>query len=302
LPDGIGINPVTGELSGTPTTAGPYPVEITVMGPGVPPPTDTQTCDIEINDRMSIDLSGLGRPCIDETLDILDYISGGDGSDLLCRKPPGTGNGKLPEGITVNETTCQIEGTNTDEFGLIAWIIEVEQSDLVMHVPYCMAQPTQEPNAYTITVDHGGAQGVTLDPAIGSFLPETDLAYGGGGDPYFQVIVASGSVNFRRFIYAVNSSPFALGTASLEPDDWVFDGGTGDRIGFDHEFSISGPPVEERFEDRPWVQNVAIDYCISDTEHVCTCGPADPVGCSDNQKTRDNGNGHLEFSIIMQPG
>lgn len=303
LPEGTGINQVTGEISGTPTTAGSYPVEITVMGPGVPPPTDTQTCDIEVNDQMTIDLSGLDPPCIDETTDILDYIAGGDGSDLICRKAPGSGNGKLPAGITVNETTCQIEGTNTDEYGLIAWIMEVEQSDLLVHVPYCMAQPTQEQGAYTITVDHGGDTGVTLEPAIGSFLPETALAYGGGGDPYFQVLGGCApNACFYRFAYSVNSSPFDLGTVSLDPDALLTDAGTGDYLGLEHELSVSGPPVEEKFEERPWVQNVSIDYCIADATDICNCGPNDPPGCTNADKVRENGNGHLEFSIIMQPG
>jgi hypothetical protein len=80
------------------------------------------------------------------------------------------------------------------------------------------------------------------------------------------------------------------------------DPGTGDYIGLEHEFSVTGPPVEEKFENRPWVQNVSIDYCIADADYVCRCGPADPAGCSDSQKVRDNGDGHLELSVIMQPG
>lgn len=306
LPDGLGINQVTGEISGVPTAEGAASADITVNGPGGA--SAMATCDFSIAASLSFDLSPLlPKPCIDETVNLGDYVTGGDGSPLTCLKPPGRGNGRLPDGITVNPDTCAIEGTNTANYGVTAWIVEVEQSSFKVHVPYCMAQPQQEAGAYQITVDHGGGMGNTLLPAVGVFTPGQGFSYGGMTDPRFEARgVCTPSACYYGYFWGVNSSPFDIDSISLAPAGVLQDSG-GNNVGLFHHLSEMGPwdtngdmmidsvdqmAFDDRYTGRPFVQNFTIYYCLSTTSG----------NCSGKDMVQANGNGVLDFSIIMLPG
>ena len=110
----------------------------------------------------------------------------------------------------------------------------------------------------------------------------------------------SGSSCFYGYAFSVNSSPFDIDTISFNPRSLLEDPNTGSPIGFTHGFSIGGPAVSAGFRDRPWVVNFDLDYCLSTDPDQCTCPTGDDT-CNAAQRVRDNGDGNLEFSIIMVP-
>ena len=69
-----------------------------------------------------------------------------------------------------------------------------------------------------------------------------------------------------------------------------------ENIGFFHHMEVGGPAVAPVFEDRPWVMNVALDYCLANTGNMNN----HPCMGADNVKA--NGNANLEFAIVMFPG
>jgi hypothetical protein len=151
LPPGVIINPVTGALTGAATTEGSYDVEVTASSGGNPPNEATETCTIDIAAAVSVDLSTLGKPCIEAGDDVLQYVQGGNGAAITCTTPGSTGNGKVPAGITVDPATCQHAGAITEtRYGTWVWMTRLEQSGAEAWVPYCQAQATQAAGAYTI--------------------------------------------------------------------------------------------------------------------------------------------------------
>jgi hypothetical protein len=120
-------------------------------------------------------------------------------------------------------------------------------------------------------------------------VPATPIAYGGSMDPFFSIVGPCGPSSCHYgFAYGLNASPFDITTFTLDPAALQSD--INGPIGFTHELSVSGPPVATKFEARPWVLNVSLDYCISDAPD-----------CSDVASVRANGNGNLEFAIVMFP-
>ncbi len=290
LPDGVMLNPVTGALSGTAITQGSYDVEMTAASGSE---TGMETCTIEVAAGVSVDLSGLGKPCIEAGDDVLAFVQGGNGAAVTCTTPGGTGNGRVPAGISVDASTCRHAGTITEtSYGTWVWMTRLEQSGAVAWVPYCQSQATQAVGAYTIEVAHDGLADAPLVPGTGTFSPGQPIAYGAAaGDPLFRITGGcSGGGCFFGFAFSITSSPFDGNTFSLAPSALYLDM-SNVPVGFTHEMSVMGPAVATRFEDRTWVLNIRLDYCMTDTD-----GP-----CSGVTKIRANGNGNLEYGIIMTP-
>lgn len=294
LPDGLGLNPVTGEIAGTPTTAGSVTFDVTASSGANPPAMGTASCTIEIADPLDVDLSGHPMPCVDAGVTVNDFVQGGDGSPITCTVATGSGNGALPSGITVDEDSCAMEGSVTEtRFGTWVFMVQAEQSGYSIHVPYCATQPMQEMDAYGVTATHGGDPSTNrvLVPGTGTFTPGADIAWGGSGDPLFSITGPCGMAScYYGYAYAFTASPFDNDMFTLEPDALLRDA-MDVRIGFTHEMAALGPPVPTRFEDRPWVIDISLDYCITDVDGDCQ--GADNV--------RQNGGGNLQFGIIMRP-
>ncbi len=312
LPEGLDINKFTGAISGEPAVAGEYTFELTV--------SDSEgtmamaTCPgVTIADGFKIDLEGLGDPCISGNASLLDYVDGGDGGAIACSVPGGTGNGKLPAGITINAETCEIEGTITDtRYGTWAWIVRASQSGVDVFVPYCATQDEQAPGAYTIKGTHSG--GDQLTPAAGAFEADQLLKFDGDGEPRFEVTTECGNACFYGYVYSVSPSPFGGGACKSDSDGCfglcplVNDPNEEDgdkqvscsllpemglpKEGFVHEMWSKGDVPSSKFADRPWILQWSIDYCISTKNTACNT-KADILA---------NGSGsNLEFAVIMRP-
>jgi hypothetical protein len=291
LPDGMALAPLTGRLTGAPTEEGSFDIEVSVTNPDG---AGMGTCTIDVAAQLAVDFDALGAPCITPDVDLEDFITGGDGSPLRCTTSGGSGEGRIPDGITVDPDSCVAQGTTDDTYGTWAWITQVEQSGLRMPVPFCWTIDEQAPGAYTIVGNHSGGMDNALEPAVRTFVPGDPIAFGGGGDPIFYVTQDTplNPIHFH-FSFNVAASPFGdCGVADcygLDPTDIVMNM-AGERIGFSHELFALGGPLDDAFADRPWVFTVRTFYCIADNTVDCN-----------NDNYLANGNGELRFSAIFFP-
>ena len=300
LPEGLSIDESSGRISGVPTTEGTTSVEFTVMDATGMAAT---TCDIVINEGLDVNIDlvvdevpGCLRPGGQTLLDFV--VEGtGDGSPITCDHQGGNGNGARPAGISVNPDTCAIEGTiMEDRYGTWVFMVRGEQSGAEVWVPYCVSN--DEPSGYDITIDHSGladaGEDGTLVPILRRFNPGASVAVGEDGDPLFSIVDPDSCGDnscFFGFAFSINGSPFDPDTFAITNDAILQDDAGGGPQGFTHGLEIAGPQVAEEFQDRPWTVNVALDYCLADSD-----GP-----CDGADNVRANGEGNIEVSILMVP-
>lgn len=292
LPPGMTFDPLSGALGGAPQEDGSF--EVSFVASTVTQMNE-QTCTIEVGPGLSFDLSGLDGPCIEPGDDLLALASGGDGSPIACSTPGGTGNGVLPEGVSVDPRTCTIEGSSDEMYGTWAWITRVEQAGAAVFVPYCYTIADQAPGAYAISGLHSGGTKDALQPAVRTFAPEQPLSFGGEPDPRFEVLGPCGPGScYYGYAYFVSPSPFGncgenscfgMGPTALLSDV------DGDPIGFEHHLWALGEAPSEAWHDRAFVLSWRLHYCISSSASDCD-------GATNIQQ---NGDGQLRFSVIMQP-
>jgi hypothetical protein len=290
LPMGMTIDPLSGALGGAPTEEGSF--DVTITG-------DTMTqmgeamCTIEVGPGLAVDLSGIG-PCITDSDDLLALVTGGDGSPIVCDTPQGSGDGILPDGVSVDPDSCAIMGSSTETYGTWVWMTRLTQAGHQIVVPYCYTVTQQEANAYTITATHSGGMGDHLTPMVGTFTPGQDISLGGNDDPLFEVRGPCGTNScFYGFAFFVGGSQFGdCGMSNcygLDPAALI-DTGNGPE-GFSHNLYALGDPVDAGYEERPWVLSWELNYCISDVT----------MDCQGTDNIVANGNGVLRFGFIMYP-
>ena len=285
-----------GNLSGVPAMVGSNTIDVTVSDANGA--TAMASCPLDVGPQLAVTPLALDAVpyCLTGADTLLNYVAPGtgDGSPIVCSTPGGSGNGKLPAGISVNPDTCAIEGTtNETRLGTWAFVVTGTQSGAEVFMPYCVTQATQAAGTFDIVVDHTGMTGQTLVPLMRTFNPNAATMVGDGVmDPLFT-ITDMGSCGMNTcaygYNYFINASPFdamnGIGIDSALLLDAM------DRpIGFTHTFTIGGPMVADEFKTRPWVVNLDWDYCLADTTPECA---DDQIG--------PNANGFLEFSVIMVP-
>lgn len=296
LPDGLVIDAATGAITGNPTTAGTFDFTVNVVdtagGMG------SQMCTVEISERLGVDLDAAllaDQPYCLTGGSLLDFIvpGTGDGSPIVCEHSAGSGNGRRPDGISVNAEACTIEGTLQEtRFGTYVFVMRGEQNGVSVHMPYCVTQDNAD-FAYDVSADHSGLTDAALVPIGRRFNPNASFSVGEDGDPLFNVIDAAAcgaNSCFFGFSFGINSSPFDADTFALPNRSLVYDDMMA-PIGFTHGLQIDGPEVSEEFKTRPWVVNISLDYCLSEND----------VDCEGAGNTVANGDGHLELGIIMVP-
>jgi hypothetical protein len=304
LPPGLAISESSGQIAGVPLEEGEHTFDLVVTdGAGS---VGQDTCSLSIRPGLSVNLALDAVPhCAQRGESLLDFVveGTGDGTPIRCEHPGGQGNGKRPDGISINEESCAIEGTvNEVRLGTWAFMVRGVQSGAEVWLPYCVTR--EDGLAYDIRVEHTTAgTDNTLVPLMRTYDPAAALDVGGDGDPRFEITqpaACSGASCFYGYAFSINSSPFSIDTIAFSPRGLLEDPGSSEPIGFFHEFSIGGEPVSEDFRQRSWVVNFDLDYCLSADPDDCTCPDGDAT-CDSAQRVRDNGDGNLEFSIIMVP-
>jgi hypothetical protein len=294
----LAIDGATGTISGIPEMEGTISGTITV--------TDSEGsvgmagCDITVHPKVTSGIpNGKASPCLVGGEQFGDFLVAGtgDGTSITCTVATGSGNGKLPSGVTVNPDTCVMEGSVTEsDYGTWVWIVEADQNGAKTYLPYCASNATPDNGTYNITAFHGGntMTNNVLIPGRGTFTPGQPIAFGdtAADDPVFEITDAScGNPCFFGFSFFINGSPFDGATFGLQPAA-LMKNAADMNIGFNHHLSVTGPAVSASFADRPWVMNSSLDYCISDQDGPCN-GSANVIA---------NGNANLEFAIVMFPG
>ena len=294
LPDGLVLDMATGDIAGVPTTAGTSSLDVTVTD--ATGNSGTTSCPLEIGSQLALVPVDAVPYCLTGTDTLLDRITPGtgDGSAIVCDTPGGTGNGKLPAGVSIDPDTCAIVGaTSETRLGTWAFIVRGTQSDAEVFMPYCVTQPTHAAGTFDIAVDHSGMTDATLVPLVRTFDPDATVVAGDGiMDPVFMISDpdSCGATDCGYgYNYFIDASPFDA-MNGIDITSAVLLDAMDQPIGFSHTFQIEGPVVADEFKTRPWVVNVDWDYCIAPTQSECSA-----------ENVAINANGFLEFSVIMVP-
>jgi hypothetical protein len=296
LPDGLALD-ADGTITGNPTAAGSY--TFTVLATGDDGGMGEAMCALEVAQKLDVDLDGAllaQQPfCLDTGESLLDFLvdGTGDGTAVACDHIGGSGNGRLPDGLTINPDNCTVDGNLAEtRFGTYVFAMRGQQSGVSVYMPYCVTQSTAN-FAYDVSMVHSGEDPGTLVPIGRTFDPAAGLMVGEDGDPFFEIIhdpSCSNSSCFFGYSFAINSSPFDADTFNVTNRMLVND--AMDRpVGFSHGLSIGGPAVPEEFVNRPWVVNIELDYCLADND----------MDCDGTDNIQANGDGELELGIIMVP-
>lgn len=309
LPAGLTINASSGEIAGIPETTGDFVFELSVTdNEGVMAQTNCPS--VTINAQLGVDLDAIGGPCLVGNESITDYLMGGDGSAIDCVAPQNIGDGVLPDGITVDKSSCEIKGAITEtRYGTWAWIVRARQSGVDVYAPYCATQDKQTATAYKIVGSHSGKQDNELEPLTLPINIADPLRLDGDADPLFLVDKGvCGQPCWFRVIAKVSFSPFGTGACNLdkdtcfgecpliadanEPDGDTEIGCSLGNASFLHELWAKGDPPPNGFANRPFILQWSIDYCISNVQ----------ADCVDEAAVLANGGGtNLEFPVIVRP-
>lgn len=293
FPAGLTIDESTGELGGVieadPAT---YTFDVRIEDETDPETYNaTGTCTLQVNERLNAPLSIDAIPfCLrnDDSDTLLSLVRSGtgDGTPITCDTPGGNGNGRLPNGISVDPETCRIDGAIDEERrGTWVFMVRGTQSGSEVYVPYCVNNDI--PQGYEITASHSGQDDADLIPIMRTYDPSAPFEVGVEGDPRFEITSPGicGASCFFRYSFVRTNAP--LETFDLSPDGLVSND-KGESIGFFHELRVDGPAVPAEFRDRPWVLSVGVSYCMADDDGGCAEVPP-------------QGDGALEFGLIMVP-
>jgi predicted hotdog family 3-hydroxylacyl-ACP dehydratase len=121
LPPGLTLNPTTGAITGTPTTAGTYTFTSKVVDSNGS--SDTVTCTIVVA-RTPLNLScgscGASKAVYRQAYSVTEQATGGTGSYTYSIV-----SGSLPPGLTLNPSTGVISGSPTVSNGTYTFTIQV---------------------------------------------------------------------------------------------------------------------------------------------------------------------------------
>ncbi|NJK31115.1 MAG: hypothetical protein HC927_01170 [Deltaproteobacteria bacterium] len=300
LPDGLVIAPLSGAISGT-TNSPPatYEVVLTTRDIGENR-TISSTCALGLKAEFGGGLATLDPPCLGVSTSAaeLDELLGGDGSVIACRLaadgsascPLGQGNGSLPPGIVFDEASCTHQGSiDSAKRGTWVWIVEMEQSGEIVHVPYCATNDVASYHEIALTVD--GAAGDPLAPIIYEYDPdnELNLAMGSHRWDISSPNCPGSECNTYGFIFTPSCSPFS----AMAPYEISLSPSGGTATGLFHELTATGPIPSAAFAQRPFVAAFEVSYCTSSSNTFC--GTDDPATFEQNAQTG------YHFAVLGRP-
>ncbi|QKF07500.1 BspA family leucine-rich repeat surface protein [Berryella wangjianweii] len=178
LPDGLGYDPATGSIAGTPTASGDFPVTVKVTNPE----GEAATVDFNLHVRPKAPVAGDVRPPADARV--------GDPISVPVTAENGTVEVEgLPDGLSYDPATGAVTGAPTEsgDFPVAVTVTnaegEVASGDFVIHVKPKLPTAARiddqtgrvgEPVGIPVTVDNGDVtvtglpDGASYDPTTGS--------------------------------------------------------------------------------------------------------------------------------------
>jgi hypothetical protein len=322
LPPGLFTGPGDDDsvaVLGVPTQAGVFPVHIQVVD-SVEANGETD-CEITISEPPVIDgdalLDNFPDGCVPFGVATDDLVSAGilPGGAWTCELVTGRGNGSgdfdadpgtpdsFPPGLVLDEETCMMSGpiAPTLPFGIYAWILTFSQDGASVHVPYCAPQAVQAPTAYSVLREDTGDV-ATLKPGVQQ-LGSGEPVFFGNEVPDPKVTISEGPCQggdnscFYAFVYAYNT---LSGDAIVSANPNAKFPAVGFE-GFTHAIRMQDAGLGDRFDGRPFVVNMTLEYCIADNNLDCGNSEQDPL--LRRELVRQNGGGtNYMFSLVLVPG
>lgn len=305
LPPGLSIDPNTGEISGVPTEPMAYNgIEISMFDAGKGEGFMAQCGELLINDALNSNLVAMQpNHCIDSGAsldDMLALLEGGDGTEITCSAlsnnansatcPLGDGNGRLPPGISFNESSCTHSGTiSGDRRGTWVWMVEITQSDYTTRVPFCATNDVD--TFHDISVVANAVPESDLMPGLFEYNSNADLSFGGGSYQWAidDPACPGADCNFYGYRFNVSCSPFDVDPpwqVTLAPAN-------NSETGLTHEMSASGPAPAASFDGRPFVASFEMSYCTTGTNGFCDT--------DDGDQFEQNAQTKYHFDVIGYP-
>lgn len=279
LPAGLSIDASTGVISGHPEEIGEWSFTLSLSV------DDAQSGDtallecgeviVKVNSQLSAnDVRANAGHCIPHDTapeDLLDYLSGGDKSEVTCKElvvsdlpcPLGDGNGRLPPGISFDASTCTHSGNITGSTrGTWVWLVEIEQSGFSTRLPFCATNDVDTYHDIVLTANSMPSS--DLAPGLLEYDPSMALAFGHGSHQW-QIIDPACNTDPSLcyafgFRFDVTCSPFdppfALNAVSS-------------GVGIDHALDAGGPVPSSPFATRPFVASFEMAYCTSNAGADC---------------------------------
>lgn len=172
LPPGLGLNPTTGRISGTPTSAGSYTFTVRATDPTTLTGTHSYTLNVQAAAVLVVD-TNIGPITAGEAFDETIGVTGGNAPYSFA-----TLSGSLPTGITLNPTTGRVSGT------------------------------TLVPGTYNLVLDIADADGDTVTTGLNLQVVAPTITVSASfddhdfGDPASGAISASGGTVAGSYSYA----------------------------------------------------------------------------------------------------
>ncbi len=168
LPAGLTLNPTTGQIAGTPTTAGPYTFTITATGSGGD--TGSEPYSGTVNPAVAVAPATLPALTVGSPFQDQETATGGHGGPYTFA----VGTGTLPAGLTLNPTTGQITGTPTTA-GPYSFTVKATDSG---------GDTGSQPYAGTVNTAIVVSPPTLPTTTVGSPFHDQETATGGSGGPY----------------------------------------------------------------------------------------------------------------------